>query len=171
MCEMHSDRMKRNGTTDLAEPKTSVERFWANIDRQPDGCWEWVGPMYGNGYGQMWVKHESYLAHRFAYELLVGPVPDGMDLDHLCHGADDLCPGGWACRHRRCVRPAHLEPVTRQVNIARGLSANGGKTHCKRGHEFTEENTKITSMGGRACRACALVYNRERMRKQRAKPG
>ena len=92
------------------------ERFWTKVDKNhgkpldlrdlSDGCWEWVAGT-SDGYGQFWVKGSNMSAHRYAYELLIGPVPNGLDLDHLC-----MC--------RRCVNPAHLEPVTRAENNARG---------------------------------------------------
>jgi hypothetical protein len=77
-------------------------------------------------------------AHRFAYELLVGPIPAGLTLDHLC-------------LNKACVRPDHLEPVSLTVNIRR---ANARRTHCKRGHAFTPENTYLDKIGARQCRKC-----------------
>lgn len=91
------------------------ERYWALVDRGgPNGCWIWVGVRHF-GYGRFMVSTrreapKCVAAHRFSYERLVGPIPLGLDLDHLC-------------RNRACVNPAHLEPVTRQVNIARGFAA------------------------------------------------
>lgn len=87
-----------------------TERFWAKFDRDPvTGCWNWTAAVDpGTGYGKFHVAPgETANAHRVAYELLAGPVPDGLDLDHLC-------------RTRACVNPAHLEPVTRRVNLLRG---------------------------------------------------
>lgn len=124
--------------------------------------------MYRNGYGLFSLMNAGHLAHRFAYELTYGTIPPGMDVDHTCHGADPTCLDVETCQHRRCVNPAHLEAVTHQENIRRGRSANREKTHCKRGHEFTEDNTYRTSSGGRVCLACRRTYNRERMRRVRA---
>lgn len=108
-------------------------------------CWVWLGGQGKQGYGQLrWRGSSSMGAHRVAYEELRGPVPNGLHLDHLC-------------RNRLCVNPDHLEPVTPVVNILRGFGAhaqNARKTHCKRGHEFTPENTYLIAGGGRACRAC-----------------
>ncbi|MFE0088801.1 HNH endonuclease signature motif containing protein [Streptomyces sp. NPDC059016] len=94
-------------------------------------------------------------AHRVAYELLVGAIPQGFHLDHLCHTRDLACPGGPACLHRRCINPEHLEPVTSRENTIRG--GNSRKTHCVNGHEFTDANTRIDVRGSRACRACNQV--------------
>lgn len=104
------------------------------------GCWEWTGAKNAGGYGVC----RGQQAHRASYELLVGPIPAGLQLDHLC-------------RNRACVNPDHLEPVTRKVNILRGegvAAKNARKTHCLNGHELTGHNL-IQHKGGRECRACA----------------
>lgn len=118
------------------------ERFWAKV--QPTGfCWEWTASK-AHGYGYF----NGSRAHRFAYELLVGPIPDGLVIDHLC-------------RNRGCVNPDHLEPVTQRENTMRGYSfsrLHARKTHCIRGHEFTPENTKTRSNGARICRECMRLH-------------
>lgn len=128
---------------------TLSERFWPKVDRSggPDACWPWIAFTH-LGYGRiMSCTHppHSLRAHRVAYELLVGPIPDGLVLDHLC-------------RNRACVNPAHMEPVTRGENVRRGVGmvwqVAAAKTHCKHGHAFTAENTRRTSRGYRRCRAC-----------------
>lgn len=83
------------------------------------GCWNWTGSCQPNGYGRSSVGSTKWLAHRLVYTLLVGEIPCGLDLDHLC-------------RNRRCVNPEHLEPVTRKINLLRGERAN--RTHCPQGH-------------------------------------
>lgn len=119
--------------------------FWGYVSKDPDGHWRWSGPVTpsggrhgGGGYG----KYAGTVAHRIAYELIVGPVPEGLQLDHLCG-------------LRNCVNPAHLEPVTPQENT---LRARGDS--CKRGHKYTPENTHLHLRRDRpgptrVCRTCA----------------
>lgn len=107
-----------------------------------DGCWEWTGSLNDAGYGQIYSNktRKPERGHRMLYELLVGPIPDGLTLDHLC-------------RNRKCVRPDHLEPVTRGENVRRG-AADRLTDICRNGHERTQENTYITPAGVRQCRTC-----------------
>lgn len=95
------------------------------------------------GYTRITVKGVRWLAHRLEWEKINGPVPEGLELDHLC-------------RNRWCVNPDHLEPVTHQENIRRGSQRkwNTDVTHCKHGHPFDEENTRHRPDGGRTCRTC-----------------
>lgn len=122
------------------------------------GCWLWTRGVNQAGYGYHSVPtgHQGSRtigAHRYVYEALVGPIPDGLVLDHLC-------------RVRHCVNPAHLEPVTNAENIRRGetglalANAKRALTHCKRGHEFTPENTQWRQGRWRVCRTCARARNR-----------
>lgn len=129
---------------------TFARRFWDRVTIDPDGCWTWEAPSK-DGYGRILRSGKQYLAHRVAYELLVGAIPEGMQIDHLCHTHDEACPGG-PCRHRSCVNPAHLEPVTQAENKARGRAgrhASNGAT-CKRGHE----DWLVSASGRRTCRTC-----------------
>jgi hypothetical protein len=101
--------------------------------------------------------------HRVAYRLMVGEIPTRKQLDHLCHTRARTCPGGPTCLHRRCLRPDHLEPVSRRENIARGMgpAAAALRTNrCRSGHEFTPENTYTRPHGSRECRTCARARGR-----------
>lgn len=126
-----------------AVSKNHIERFWDSV--QYGSCWKWQGPKTTSGYGNFSIGSKKHIqAHRWAYEFCVAPIPEGLQLDHLC-------------RVRLCVNPDHLEPVTCRENLLRGEGwggINARKTHCKRGHEFTSENTYTPKAGGRVCRTC-----------------
>lgn len=148
------------------------DRLWARIDRRADDkCWPWTGKVNGSGYGIIGLGRRSEgksAVHRVAYEIAIGPIPDGHQLDHTCHN-DTECFGGGDCEHRRCCNPKHLEPVTQQINVARG---NAGlwqtfKTHCPKGHEYTPENT-FSNNGGRGCKTCRRDWNRKYNSRKRA---
>jgi hypothetical protein len=124
------------------------ERLLARIVKRR-GCWAWTGGTTHDGYPLIWAgeytangnPRMSY-AHRIAYELWVGPIPKGWQVDHTC-------------RKIECLRPAHLEAVTPAENLRRRRSANGAKTHCKHGHPFSKANTYISIRpNGRRLRQC-----------------
>lgn len=129
------------------------------------GCLEWTGRLDREGYGTVWIKAglpkpRLCAAHRVSYEVFVGPIPEGLQIDHLC-------------RNRRCINPQHLEPVTGRVNTRRSpftpASINAARTECVNGHAFDEVNTYVNPRTGwRNCRAC----KNERMRavRQRSTP-
>lgn len=145
--------------------KTYEDRFWSKVDKS-EACWLWTaGTMQGYGVFSTRVngKGKMHRAHRYAFELVHGPIADGLTLDHLCHTQDDSCMGGNSCPHRRCVNPDHLEPTSGTDNVLRGRSLaalNFRKTHCLRGHQFTPTNTYLTKNGGRACLTCRHNYYR-----------
>lgn len=112
-------------------------------------CWEWKGGHNSTGYGMFWLNGKTKSAHRIAYELHIGPVPEGLHLDHLC-------------RNHGCVNPMHLEPVTLGENIRRGISHNGSKTHCAQGHPYNEKNTGLRRNGRRWCKECNRILMRKR---------
>jgi hypothetical protein len=116
------------------------------------GCWLWMRSVKNSGYGQYRIGSRVFLAHRLLYEALIGPIPNGLTIDHLC-------------RTKSCVNPAHMDPVTMGVNALRGdspPSRNAHKTHCLRGHEFTPDNTAKwrTKRNGRRCRECNRLYGK-----------
>lgn len=98
-----------------------LHRFWSKVEVQPNGCWHWTGTVKPNGYGRLWLARGVMVhAHRLAYELFVGPIPDGKDVGHTCHDRDLACVGGVTCEHRLCVNPAHLAPMPRLDNLLAG---------------------------------------------------
>ena len=136
-------RMRINGTL--------RERFEARVDRNgpyrwalKSRCWLWTGEISIDGYGKLWRADGSRMAHIISFELFVGPVPDGMTLDHECHTTN-------------CVNPDHLTPKTCLENVRNGKTHNAVKTHCKRGHEFTPSNTRLYR-GRRVCITCSKEY-------------
>lgn len=152
MCDLHYQRWQRYGTTDLP---TSEDRFWARVDRTagPNGCWLWLGPKLPRGYGLLSVNYRRLYAHRYAYELTVGPIPDGMHIDHF------------VCDNPPCVNPAHLRPVTVRENVLRSKSIAAkhlARTHCGQGHPYDEANTHVKADGSRSCRACDRIRAAEK---------
>lgn len=144
-----------------------LDRLGFLIDYQGDApCSEWHGSLDAYGYGQIGFDGRKLKVHRIVYELLVGPIPDGMDIDHTCHNkavALGLCAAG-PCAHRRCQNPFHMEPVPNKINTLRGGSLqalNARKTHCVRGHPFDLFNT-YTYMGARQCKTCRFQRQYER---------
>ena len=134
---------------------TASKRFWAKVEKT-DTCWLWRGNQFRNGYGYFGVSGSvGRLAHRFSYEELVGEIPTGLTIDHLC-------------RIRACVNPAHLEAVTLAENIRRIPHPNSHKTHCPHGHEYSGENLYVVAKtGARQCRECVRAKSREWQRTKR----
>lgn len=140
---------------------TLAERFEAKVDRSagPDGCHLWQGAVQSAGYGAIYVSGRVQLAHRVAWELVHGAIPAGHQIDHVAE---------LGCGSLLCVNVAHLEPVTLLENVRRQHEAGRvntevmiavaarlkrERTHCRRGHPFSPENTRV-ERGGRHCRTC-----------------
>lgn len=128
-----------------------IKRLLDMTEKNEDGCWEWQGNKTPGGYGASALSGKKIVAHRVAYMLLVGDIPCGQDLDHLC-------------RNRACINPDHLEPVSRRRNLIRGFTARG----CANGHPYSKENTSYVSHGdGRTTRRCKICH-RSRNKKAKA---
>lgn len=128
------------------KPRPVVERFWAKVHITTT-CWLWVASIDKGGYGQFYDGTRLVQAHRYAYELMVGPITGGLEIDHQCHNKDTNCRAGNNCLHRRCVNPEHLEPALHKINSQRGRAAQirreqGGQlTRCPQGHPYDDNNT------------------------------
>lgn len=124
------------------------ERIYRNIVVAPNGCWIYTGHISKpTGYGLFLLKHNGQAkcipAHRASYEAFVGPIQDGLQIDHLC-------------RERSCVNWRHLEPVTRSVNQSRKPRT----THCREGHPYAGGNAKVAKNGYRRCRICLAAWRK-----------
>lgn len=123
-----------------------ITRALSRLDKS-DGCWKWTGPVLATGYGRIMANGRMVYVHRLVYEHFIGPVPDGLELDHLC-------------RVPACCNPLHLEPVTHRENIRRGFLARQGGL-CHLGHEFDR-----VWGGKRYCSHCErLKYERAKRRR------
>ena len=132
-----------------------MERFWSKVDKT-NSCWLWTASTR-RGYGQFVINNKPAPAHRFAYEQLVGDIPKGLQIDHLC-------------RVRNCVNPEHLEPVTCRENILRGegiCAEAARKTHCPHNHPYSGYNLHIDAEGFRHCKECHKLREREKRAKLR----
>jgi hypothetical protein len=126
------------------------ESLWRRTSVSETGCWLREVGLKPKGYSSFKYQGKSHRAHRLTYSLLVGPIPEGLVLDHLC-------------RVRNCVNPDHLEPVTQKVNVSRGRAGQPqlARTHCPHGHPYSGSNLSIHKKGGRRCKECARLYATE----------
>ena len=149
------------------KPKPITERLWArtSIDMQ-SGCWVWNGARFKDtGYGMITCGGRNRTVHSVAFELFIGDVAEGKNIDHVAERG---------CIHRACWNPAHLEAVTPRENVLRGSgpsAANARKTHCPKGHEYSQENTRLSKAGSRFCRACARDRAAAGLRERRRAEG
>ncbi len=143
---------------------TSIEdRFWAKVSKGPGlfDCWEWTASRNTKGYGQFGLRGRRLMAHRLSYEWLIGPIGEGLQIDHLC-------------RVRNCVNPAHLEPVTCKENLRRGegpAARNTRKATCPHGHPYAGDNLYVSTDGKRRCRECHRSANRRWKRQRKTAAG
>lgn len=127
--------------------------FWPYVDMSPNGCWNWTGTTtHGYGYVKtsLLSPTRTRRAHRVAYENLVGNIPIGLQLDHIC-------------RNRACVNPEHLRPVSARENTLRSTSPSAVfavRNTCNEGHPLSGGNLLLRKDGGRKCRACHAAYMR-----------
>lgn len=168
-CMLHYNRWNRTGAPGpagfLCPPPGDI---WSRIIKAPSGCWLWTSAINEKGYGHFTVGGTKHSAHRFVYELLVGPIPEGLVIDHLC-------------RVRNCVNPVHMQPVTNLENLARGIGPNARairENTCLKGHPLVGENVYIrpSRPGSRICRIChreqkRATYWRKKVKEAAAGPG
>lgn len=153
---------------EIEVPSRVAARFHERYEVTESGCWLWTRATNGVGYGRLsWQEggvQRWHLAHRVSFVLANGSIPEGMDIDHLCHDPATCRETGDACPHRRCVNPDHLRPVRTRENLLRGggtASLRRAVRECPQGHPYDESNTYVDKQGRRSCRECTRQKNRE----------
>lgn len=146
----------------MARPRrgvTDADRILSKVTVDDEtGCWEWQGYRQPAGHGRTRFGGRKVLVHRWVFEHLVGPIPDGLSLDHLC-------------RNPPCCNPDHLDAVDHRTNVLRGVgpaAINARKTQCPKGHPYDEANTHIDGLGRRVCRTCRKAWTRKSNQRRRA---
>lgn len=155
ICSMHDKRIRRHGDPNATPrfTRNPADRFWKSVAKgSRESCWIWQAKINNNGYGIFRTGSGAaktsvhHIAHRYAYELVIGPIPAGLQIDHLC-------------RVRACVNPHHMEPVTPGENTRRAWPAR--KRYCFYNHEFTEANTyRQPGTRRRSCLRCRQLRAR-----------
>lgn len=133
-------------------PEITIKKVPCTVPGLKGMCHEWTGYIRPDGYGSLSYKGKPTRVHCYVWEVKHGPIPKGLVIDHQC-------------RNPACCNLKHLRLVTRQVNSTENVQGatwqkNASKTHCKRGHKFTEKNTYITPAGSRRCQKCKRIHNR-----------
>jgi hypothetical protein len=145
-------RGPKPGDTGYRPPRSPKERILARVSVDANGCWVWGGTTNPKGYAATFFgsridgTRKTHAVHRVAYEAWIGPIPDGLTIDHLCE-------------NKACVNPQHLEPVTNRENCRR---RGERMTTCKRGHPRTPENTRVNPNGKKQCRVCIRITSAAR---------
>lgn len=147
----------------ISKHAPALDRLLARREVTASGCWLYTGSLYVDGYGRIGHEGRIQRTHRVAYELLVGPIPVGMVIDHRCHNEDASCLGGRDCAHRRCFNPEHMAVVPPSVNNRSGRQGlpQRLRTHCPQGHSYAEFGRQYPSGGGRReCGECKRLRHR-----------
>lgn len=139
-----------------------MKQLLRNVQVDPvSGCWLYIRWRKADGYAHITRNYKVIYAHRYVYEQLIGPIPEGMTIDHVCHTMECPTPGK-LCPHRRCCNPMHLQLATGKENTLRSqgpAAMNSIKQVCPKGHPYDEKNTCFRNKR-RYCRTCARLKTR-----------